>query len=54
MSYQEFRQRVLAAGWTIAQLRCDVPPSRAILDLMDEVGLDCWERYVNRMERKSA
>jgi hypothetical protein len=46
MTYKEFRDAVKAAGWTEEQLRCDVPPSEALLAFMEAVGLDRYERYV--------
>ena len=45
MSYKQFVANVESRGWTIAQLRCDVPPTQEILDFIDEVGL-VYERFV--------
>ena len=46
MNYAAFKKAVLSSGWTVAQLRCDVPPTADILDLMDVVGLNKYEKFV--------
>ncbi len=51
MTFREFVEMVALHRWTMAQLRCDVPPSEALLEAIDEVGADRWERYVLRLER---
>ena len=40
--FGDFLSIVRAKGWTLAQLRCDVPPSQELLDLMERVGLDVY------------
>ncbi len=51
MNYGTWRKQVFAARWTMAQLRCDVPPSQEMLDFMEEVGLDYWQKFVQRLQR---
>jgi hypothetical protein len=51
MTFKEFWRLVVQQGWTLAQLRCDVRPTEDLLALMDELGLDRYERYVLRAER---
>jgi hypothetical protein len=46
MTYAAFCKLVKARGWTVAQLRCDVPPTEELLALMDRLGLATYERYV--------
>lgn len=50
MTYQAFLKTVLDNGWRLSQLRCDEPPSDALLAFMDQVGLARYERYVKRLE----
>jgi len=50
--YRAFVQAIEAADYTLAQLRCDVPPSDGLLALMDQVGLARYESYVLRWERE--
>lgn len=55
MTYAEFLARVRAAGWSLAELRCDVDPPESLLDFIDEVstagGFSAtrYERYVMRL-----
>ncbi len=51
MTYAEFRAAVIAAGWTMAELRFDVPsdPHDVLLDFVESVGMARYERYVLRM-----
>lgn len=46
MTYAAFKRLVLWHGYTLAQLRCDVRPTREILDLIERVGHERYERYV--------
>lgn len=48
MTLNEFRRR--AASISTAELRCEIPPTEAVLELMDEVGLNRYERYVLKVE----
>ena len=52
MTYAAWKTMIAAAGWTFAQLRCDVPPDAEMLEAMDTVGLDVWEHYVLRLEKE--
>jgi hypothetical protein len=45
MRYSEFRRQVIAAGWSDQQLRFEVPPSAALLDLLGEVDRSRHGRY---------
>lgn len=45
MTYKQFCQRIKQEGWTLAQIRCDVPPSQELLDFIEEAG-DDYERFV--------
>lgn len=47
MTYKEFLAEVQKQGLSLAQLRCDVPPSESVLDLIEDVGPD-YERFVMR------
>lgn len=48
MTYSQFK--VVVAEVSIRQLRCDEPPTDALLAIMDRVGIDRYERYVLRLE----
>jgi len=52
MNYNDFRRKVLLSGWTLEQLRRDVPPTRSLRNLIDEVG-ERYEAFVLRWERES-
>jgi hypothetical protein len=52
-TYGQFKARVKAMGLTLEQLRCDVRPTQEILDLMEEVGPDRYERLVLRFEKEA-
>lgn len=47
MDYEEFVLIVKESGWSASELRCDVPPSPALLDFLARVGTKA-ERYVER------
>jgi hypothetical protein len=49
MTYTAFHSAVQSAGWTLAELRCDVPPSGALTRFMEQVGLNRYERFVLRI-----
>ncbi len=53
MKYEAFRRMAFSKGWTLAQLRCDVPPSDVILAAINAVGLSRWERFVTRLQREA-
>jgi hypothetical protein len=53
MTFKQFKAAVKAAGWTVAQVRCDVPPPEALLDLIDRVGPD-YERFATRYVTEEA
>ncbi len=53
MRYAEFKALVADKGWTLAQVRCEVPPNDDLLALMDEIGLAPYERFALRMTRES-
>lgn len=46
MTYEQFLEAVKQHELTLAELRCDVPPSEVVLDLID----DCqnYEKFVMR------
>ncbi len=52
-TYQAFRRLAFGKGWTLAQLRCDVPPTDDILAAMDATGIAAWERFVTRLQREA-
>jgi hypothetical protein len=53
MTYAEFKKVVAEKGWTVPVLRSDsAPPTRELLDLMDELGLKKYEQFVMRYERE--
>ncbi len=52
MSYRKFVDLAEYHGWTLAQLRCDERPESAMLNAMDRLGLDRWERYVTRLAKE--
>jgi hypothetical protein len=54
MNYQAFKKFVTENGYTISILRCDnAPPTDALLDLMDRVGLNRYESFVLRLQQES-
>lgn len=51
MKYEEFKKLVKEKCWTIADLRCDnAPPTEELLEVMDQMGLEKYERYVLKLE----
>jgi hypothetical protein len=55
MRYATFVKVVADKGWTLADLRSDrAPPSGELLELMDRIGLDAYERLVLRYQREGA
>lgn len=55
MTYARFKTIVAENGWTIRQLRSDdAPPTAALLDLMDRLGLHNYERYVLRLQAEES
>ena len=51
-TFKQFKTAAAGMGMTMPELRCDIPPTRKILDFMQEVGTDNYERFVLRMERE--
>ncbi len=51
MNYEAFK--TAAAKFTVAELRCDVPPSDDLIDFMETVGLKRYERFVLRFVAES-
>lgn len=51
MTYQGFK--LMARRWTLAQLRCDEPPTEELLAFIARLGED-YEPYVQRYEREAA
>ena len=49
MSYELWKLIVRKNKWSLAELRCDVRPSKEMLAVMDEMGLDRWEKFVLRL-----
>jgi hypothetical protein len=49
-AFLDFKRLVNEAGWSLAQLRCDEPPTAGLLEAMDHFGLDDWERFVTALE----
>jgi hypothetical protein len=54
MTYKQFLALVAKQGWTLAQLRCDEPPTPELLEALDRIGLNRWECYVRRYEASLA
>lgn len=53
MTYSEFKKLVQEKGWTVPVLRSDsAPPTEELLELMGELGLAKYERFVLRYERE--
>jgi hypothetical protein len=48
--YGLFVQEVIGQRWSLAELRCDKPPTDQLLDLMDRLGLAKYESFVMRWE----
>lgn len=48
MTLSHFAAEAKKNGWTLAQLRCDVPPTEKLLAFMDRIGLDAYESLVTR------
>lgn len=46
-AYAEFCEAVRQHGLTLAELRCDVPPSEVVLDLIDYTG-PAYEWFVTK------
>lgn len=53
MTFRQFRALVARHGWTLPQLRCDVPPPADMLDAIDAVGEVAWVRFTMRLEKES-
>jgi hypothetical protein len=51
-SYAIFLEVARSKGWTLAALRCDVPPTDELLAVMDQIGLAKYEAFVRRVERE--
>lgn len=51
MTQQQFEQEVIDRGFTLAELRCDVPPTNRLFTFMDDVG-PSYERKVMRLALK--
>jgi hypothetical protein len=47
MRYEQFVEIVPTGGYSVPQLRCDLPPSEAILEFIGLVGVD-YEGFVIR------
>ena len=54
MNYSEFKQFVSQNQWSISVLRCNAPPPAELFAVMDELGLDTYERFVLRYEQEGA
>ena len=52
MKYEAFKELVKSKGWTIQQLRCDVPPNDELLALIDSMELTWYERYLQWYEKE--
>lgn len=52
MRYDQFKAMVADKGWTLAQLRCDTPPSDDLLELMAVLGLAKYEQFVMRLRKE--
>jgi hypothetical protein len=50
MDWREFCYCVAAGKFKLSELRCDTPPCPKLIELMDTVGLDKYERFVRRFE----
>lgn len=53
MTFAAFRLHVFAAKWSLAALRCEVPPTAGLLDFMDRVGAGTYERFVVRLQQEA-
>jgi hypothetical protein len=51
MTQQQFEQEVIDRGFTLAELRCDVPPTTRLFTFMDDVG-PSYEKKVLRLAAK--
>ena len=49
MRYSDFKTWVDENALSVPVLRCDVPPSQIVLDMMEEIGLGEYEHHVERM-----
>jgi hypothetical protein len=55
MTYAQFKKLVKASGWSIPYLRSEkAPPGNDLLELMDSIGLNKYERFVLRFEREAS
>jgi hypothetical protein len=55
MTYAEFKQLIALNGWTVRALRCDdAPPTPAMYEVMDIIGLAKYERFVLRYQREQS
>lgn len=50
MRYVDFKRLVAERGWTMAELRCDVPACEDLLVLMDALGLGQYESFVTAIQ----
>ena len=48
MTYAKWKAEVEREDYTIEQVMFDVPPSEKILEFLDRVGQERWERYALR------
>jgi hypothetical protein len=51
MTFNQFERMVQDQGLSLSELRCDVAPSEAVLEIMDRIGLDRYEQFVMRLDR---
>lgn len=50
--YRRWLAAVRSNGWTMADVRCDVPPTESLFAAMAEWGLDNWELFALAAERR--
>lgn len=46
---KEHASDILAGKYTLAQLRCEVPPSDELLECMQTIGLNRYEKLIMKL-----
>jgi len=52
VTYAKWKAEVEREGYTIEEVMFDVPPSEKLLEFLDRVGQERWERYAHRYKRE--
>ena len=37
---------------SLPEIRCEIPPTQEVLDMIDATGLGLWESYVAQLKRR--